>query len=427
MGFGSSGLEDMNRRLQRDVAAPLIVAFSGGGDSLALLLMAHDWARGAGRRLIAATVDHRLQPAGGEWARWCAQRSAGLGVEHHTLIWSGDKPATGLAAAARRARHALLADLARREGAGVILMAHTADDAIEARRMRQDGARTSAAQVWSPSPAWPEGREVFLLRPLLAARRAALRDWLAARGESWIEDPANDDPSFARARARAALASEPPEAADPALEPAAFTGQLRADLDGALGFDRADFRGGGGWRAEGRALAAALSSGGGREPPPRREAVLRLLGKLGEAGPVSATLAGARLQADDDRIVICREPGEFRRSGIIPQPLLPGAEQVWDGRFAMRAAQPGLWVRPLAGMASRLPSEQRQALSALPARVRPTLPAVVDENGAVTCPILAEGASVLVRSLVRARFLAAVGSIWDETALQSVAKAARTS
>ena len=48
----------LDRRLDRNVERPLLVACSGGGDSIALLLAARAWARGAGRRLVAATVDH---------------------------------------------------------------------------------------------------------------------------------------------------------------------------------------------------------------------------------------------------------------------------------------------------------------------------------------------------------------------------------
>ena len=63
---------DWDARLQSNIAAPLIVAVSGGGDSLALLLMAHAWSARAGRRLIAASVDHGLQAAGAGWARLTA-------------------------------------------------------------------------------------------------------------------------------------------------------------------------------------------------------------------------------------------------------------------------------------------------------------------------------------------------------------------
>ena len=421
-------LVGLDRWLARDIAAPLIVAFSGGGDSLALLLMAQAWAAPAGRRLIAATVDHGLQSAGADWARWCAARAGRLGVEHRTLVWEGEKPITGMPAAARLARHVLLADLARAEGAAVILMAHTADDVLEARRMRETGASTPTPRSWAPSPVWPEGRGVFVSRPLLEQRRADLRAWLVERGEIWIEDPANDDPRFARARARAELFRE--VTAEIVPDPPAqtqFDTTMAAAIAGALTFPRHAFVRDGACGSAGRALSAALLSASGGARPPRREAVLRLLARLAEGARFSATLAGARLGAEDDRIVICRESGAFRRFGGGTQPLAPGEPMVWDGRFELRTDQEGLTVQPLAGLAARLPKAQRAALAKLPARARPSLPAIVNQAGLATCPILAQEPFVSVRSLVEARFLAAVGAIGDEKALWCVAKTTRTS
>ena len=97
------------RQLNGPAGAPLVVALSGGGDSLALLHLAKAWADAAGRPLVALTVDHRLQSASAAWSRVAARQAAALGVAHRTLAWSGAKPATGLPAAARAARHALLA------------------------------------------------------------------------------------------------------------------------------------------------------------------------------------------------------------------------------------------------------------------------------------------------------------------------------
>ena len=421
-------LVGLDRWLARDLAAPLIIAFSGGGDSLALLLMAQAWAGPAGRRLVAATVDHGLQSAGADWARWCAARAGRLGVEHRTLVWEGAKPRTGLPAAARLARHALLADLARAQGAAVILMAHTADDVLEARRMREDGASTPTPRSWAPSPVWPEGRGVFISRPLLDRRRADLRAWLSERGETWIEDPANEDPRFARARAREDLAREAAtEIAFDAPPKTHFDTPMAADIAGALTFPRHAFARDGACGPAGRALSAALLSASGGARPPRSEAVLRLLARLGEGARFSATLAGARLSAEDDRIVICRESGAFRRFGGGTQLLEPGEPLVWDGRFELTTEQPGLTVRPLAGLAARLPTAERAALAKLPSQARPSLPAIVNQGGLATCPILAQDPLVSVRSLARTRFLAAVGAIGDETALWRVAKTARTS
>src|SRR5262249_47542723 len=137
----------------------------------------------------------------------------------------GAKPSTGLPAAARAARHGLLADAARALGAQVLLMAHTADDVAEARAMRAAGATTPEPREWAPSPAWPPGRGSFLLRPLLGVGPAAIRDWLRARGEPWTEDRANADPRYARARVRQAGVAP----VEPAAEPPPLDG---ADADG---------------------------------------------------------------------------------------------------------------------------------------------------------------------------------------------------
>src|SRR5258708_2867753 len=191
----------MDARLERDAARPVAVAFSGGGDSLALLLVARAWARQANRRLIAFTVDHGLQAESREWSLWCARRAARLGLAYRTLTWTGGKPRTGVAATARAARHRLIANAAREAGARVILFGHTADDVLEAEAMRADGLAIASPHPWSPSPVWPGGRDLFILRPLLGARRSALRDALCDRVEAGSDHPSLYDPRQRRDRA----------------------------------------------------------------------------------------------------------------------------------------------------------------------------------------------------------------------------------
>ena len=203
------------------------MALSGGGDSLALLLAATEWARSAGRRLTVLTVDHGLRAESAAWTAACAATARRLGHPFRALAWTGAKPAAGLPAAARTARHALLAEAARAAGARVILMGHTADDALEARLMREAGSTTPEAREWAPSPAWPQGRGVFLLRPLVSLRRAEIREWLTARGERWIDDPANEDATYARPRARQALGRG-------AMPPAARATAIRASMVSSL-------------------------------------------------------------------------------------------------------------------------------------------------------------------------------------------------
>ena len=273
------------RRLDPTLPGPVAVGFSGGGDSLALLLAARAWARTAGRPLLALTVDHGLNPQSRSWTCQAETIAAALGVRFQALAWEGDKPRAGLQAAARRARHALLAAAAREAGASVLLLGHTRDDVGEARWMRAQGSSVGSPREWSPSPAWPEGRGVFLLRPFLDVGRVELRQMLAPAGLAWIEDPANDDIRFLRTLARRAAApgERPPE--QPAPE-----GGFEVDPSGTVRLGRG---------AAPSLLAMACVCTGGGERPPRREALERLVRRLAAGKVFTATLAGARIRAGD--------------------------------------------------------------------------------------------------------------------------------
>ncbi len=398
------------------------MAFSGGGDSLALLLMVKAWGDAAGRPVLALTVDHGLQAESAAWARWCADRCDRLGVERRTLAWTGRKPLSGVADAARAARHGLVAEAARSGGAMVILMGHTADDLAENTAMRAEGVFINDPRPWAPSPVWPRGRGVFLLRPLLGLRRADLRRWLTARAETWLEDPANADPRQARARARATMAlAEPPRrpmvcgwALMAAREEAA---ERRPPLSyrhghGAFALDRRNLAP--------SALAMTLACAGGRESGPRSGALHRLLSR---AGDFTATVAGARARAEGAVFHISREPGELSRFGRPePLPLPVGEAVVWDGRFEILAKEPGLTVVPLAGRAGRLGEPARLALAEVPAWARPALPAVVDSSGEAHLPNLTPNPCVSARDLTGERFAAAIGAVGDEATAWRMAK-----
>ena len=400
----------LDRRLRVDSSRPLAVALSGGGDSVALLLAANAWAQARGRPLTALTVDHRLQPASRAWTEACAALAARTGVGFQALAWEGPKPARGLPAAARLARHRLLADAARGVGAGVILIGHTADDVLEAQAMRAEGSTTPAPREWSPSPVWPEGRGVFLLRPLLALRRAELRAWLTARGETWIDDPANADARFARARARAALpAGGASELQEP--RPLALAEACRIEPGGAIALPRELLRRAPRPEAERLLAIAAVCAGGGARLPaagPRARLAAALCGE----GAATSILAGARIEACGEAVRICREAGEARRGGLQPLAVSAGDRGVWDGRFEV-FAQAAVEVRALGGLARRLPPDQQRALASLPAAARPALPAVIDPAGAVSCPLL--GASpAQVECLIADRLRAAAGLVARE-------------
>ncbi|MBS0363877.1 MAG: tRNA lysidine(34) synthetase TilS [Proteobacteria bacterium] len=326
----------LDRRLRRDSPRPLAVALSGGGDSLALALTAARWAKDAGRRLLVLTVDHGLRPESVAWTRTCAAIAARLHADFQALTWTGEKPATGLPAAARAARHALLADAARCAGARVILMGHTASDVEEAARMRAAGSTTPDPREWAPSPAWPEGRGVFLLRPMLGLSRADIRAWLSAGGETWIDDPANDDLRYARPRARQAQASSGVEVLHPPPDVRGLASACRPDAEGVLTSRRADLAAAQP-AALARFVAAACLSAAGTTRPPSRDSAARLAARLAADEVFVATLAGARIEAGSEAVRFRREPGEAARGGLQPLHLKAGETGVWDGRFEMTA------------------------------------------------------------------------------------------
>jgi tRNA(Ile)-lysidine synthase len=375
---------------------------------MAALMAADAWARAAGRRIVVLSVDHGLQQDSARWAAFVGETAARLGADFRALTWTGPKPPTGLAAAARAARHRLLAEAAREAGACVLVAGHTAGDARENALLGQ-----GAIEEWSPSPVWPQGRGIFLLRPLLGLSRAAIRAALAADGVAHVDDPGNDDLRQPRVRARFARI----EAEAPPPPPLAgdLARHVRFLAGGGLRLDRAPLVEADPARAR-RLLAAAMTSAGGGERPAQSAGVERLLDRLRGAGPVTATLAGARLVADD-AVLVAREAGERRRKGVQPLVLSPEIPSVWDGRYEVEATEPGLRIDALRGHAARLPRAERAGLSALPSPLRPALPVILGPDGP-TCPILAQKASpVRLTDLVPARFLGACGAIAQESEL----------
>lgn len=184
----------------------VILAVSGGADSTALLVLARRWrlCLPRGPELVAATVDHGLRAGSRGEAEAVGRLATRLGVPHELLVWQGSKPKTGIEAAARRARHGLLSELAQRLGAAHVATAHTLDDQAETVLMRLAAGSGPAGLAGMRRSEARHG--LTLLRPFLALRKQRLRATLERDGIAWIEDPMNADLGFARPRLRAAQA-----------------------------------------------------------------------------------------------------------------------------------------------------------------------------------------------------------------------------
>lgn len=192
-------------------APALVLAVSGGPDSIAMMWLAARWRRALrrGPRLVAVTVDHGLRKEAVHEARDVKQLAKNLDLPHRTLRWTDAKPATGLPAAARDARYRLLARAARAAGATHVLTAHTEDDQAETLLMRMSRGSGIAGLAAMARQMQRDG--VVLARPLLQIPKARLLATLQKARLDFAEDPTNRDTRFTRPRLRAlmpALAAE---------------------------------------------------------------------------------------------------------------------------------------------------------------------------------------------------------------------------
>ncbi|HEU4805790.1 MAG TPA: tRNA lysidine(34) synthetase TilS [Nitrobacter sp.] len=192
-------------------ARALVLGVSGGPDSVALMWLAARWRRAMtrGPDLIAVTVDHGLRRDSAREARDVKHLATSLGVTHRIVRWSGEKPKSGLPAAARDARYRLLAKIARARDASHILTAHTRDDQAETVLMRI--SRGSGIAGLSAMVRETMRNGFILARPFLHVPKSRLIATLEKAGIAYAEDPTNRDVSFTRPRLRAlmpALAEE---------------------------------------------------------------------------------------------------------------------------------------------------------------------------------------------------------------------------
>jgi tRNA(Ile)-lysidine synthase len=257
------------RRALADVGAgqTVVVACSGGPDSTALLAATVFEGRKAGWHVLGATVDHDLQGGSADRAAALVARMATMGADE-TLSARVHVEGAGLGpeAAARRARYAVLEEVAERFDAAAVLLGHTRDDQAETVLLglaRGSGGRSLAGMRRSYDR---------FVRPLLDVGRADTVTACLVEGlETW-DDPHNQDPAYTRARVRHTVLPMLEEQLGPGVAGtlARTADQLRADMDllddlAEAAYD--ELRG-----PDGALPAAALAD----HPAPVRRRVLRL-------------------------------------------------------------------------------------------------------------------------------------------------------
>jgi tRNA(Ile)-lysidine synthase len=267
----------------------------------------------------------------------------------------------------------------------------------------------------------------MLFRPMLGVGRREVRDWLAGQGADWIDDPGNDDPRFARSRARRTLTLLPMGEGGPEgrmrvdwMSGEAAPGQSPLTLsrkndgcavvrsiplpwgEGSLNVERS---------TDIHTLAAALVCVGGGHRLPRGDRLSAILDRLRADEDFTATLCGARIEARGAQVFVTREAGEFVRRPRQPRPLDPGIETVWDGRWGITVDAPGWSVAPAAGRMAALSDADRAVLKGLPPAARGSLPVLIRNDA--TAPVLA-GTAGRAMSLVEERLALALDRMTHE-------------
>lgn len=333
---------------------PVIVAVSGGSDSMALLLLANIWAQKNDVYLQAVTIDHGLRPEAAAEAGFVAGVCAGLEIDHVTLAWEGTKPTIGIQQAARNSRYALLDQLAQEIGSYVILAGHTLDDQAETVFMRNQRHKENSIGHGISGMARRtdliSGTHIF--RPLLGLSRLTLRDVLKEFSQSFVEDTSNIDESYERVRVRNYLDKNP----DVAVRYLTFShlcGRFRqacAEQTCEYLFKNVTVKPGHLFEINRSLLFASKRSfhpvvlqaiqtmiavAGGQEYVVPRHKIQNLMESLFGDGNMRATLGGAVIEAVKSSLRIYREARNI-------QSILVGPHEVgiWDGRLLVQNDSP---------------------------------------------------------------------------------------
>ena len=174
----------------------MAVAVSGGVDSIALL----HWLVEIGADVVCLHVNHGLRAVAETEAKYVSDLCKKLNVPCHVFHWTGEKPETGVEAAARAARYKMMTDFCRENGIEYLLTAHQADDQIETFLMNL--ARGSGVFGLAAMQMVSERDCIKIVRPLLNVSRAELARYCDSRGIKYFVDEMNNDARYTRVRIR---------------------------------------------------------------------------------------------------------------------------------------------------------------------------------------------------------------------------------
>ncbi len=299
------------------------------------------------------------------------------GIRHVIKCWEGEKPSSGVQAAAREARYRLLGEAADEFGATLVLTGHTEDDQLETVAMRlARGSGPGLAGIARATLAIGRDSAMrWFVRPFLGIRRMAIRAELRTRAIAWIDDPSNTNPDYERIAVRQSFGSAGSPDLDELRQLQAAWSAKRFDLDRTVGrfleahvsqpspsllllanglFGESDHE------AVSEVLRICAAFSGGSPHRMTQELVFELLGKLLRPGSFRFAVSGALLERRKCGLFLVKEA----RSGQLIEVEQPAGES----GSAAAALFPGL-PASLVRQAKWSSGLQQRALNPWPSRV----------------------------------------------------------
>ncbi len=185
----------------------LVVAFSGGADSLFMMVFASEWCKAKCKDLYAVTVDHNLREESYDEALNVGKIAEKYCTSHIIKNWEhGDIPAGQIEEMARKARYELLADACTTLKSKILLVGHNLDEQIETYLIRKE-KKSDLPGLACMSEARNISDEIKVIRPCLPFTKQFIKSHLNSIGETWVEDPMNSNEDFLRVRKRKFICS----------------------------------------------------------------------------------------------------------------------------------------------------------------------------------------------------------------------------
>ncbi|MDR3325792.1 MAG: tRNA lysidine(34) synthetase TilS [Rhodospirillaceae bacterium] len=376
------------------------VGVSGGADSLALCLLAEDWAHARGGHIVALSVDHGLRSESTEEMQQVSTWLNSYNIIHHILNWHGEKPTTGIQSIARKMRYALMCDWCINHDLLYLLLGHHQDDQAETFLLRLsrgsgiDGLASMTHSVYQ--------EKIHLLRPLLDVSHERLIATLNSREQSWIEDPSNTNEIYNRVRfrhnigpilekegidnRRLATTTIYCDRARQALEVMTNTVMVRAVMLDDRGFALINMK----VIKEIpddialRLLTRLCRTISGKIYPSRMERLERLFSELRVGIKCRRTFAGCIFVPKSTGLLVYREPSRVESNLFVQA----GERILWDCRFTLYLSGQGSGHISGLGHSGWLSIRSKLRNPKIPLEIVASLPTLIDHYGILNVPHL---------------------------------------